>query len=142
MVEKGERLKLGTGRCVCFGLALIQLPLALWMYHCLPRVPAAPHAVHTGHRVLGWVAFLLSLSIAYHCVSTYGRGDHQHAGLPALHCQLPLYGAFVAKVLVVRNHRLPGWMLPVIGSALVCAIGPLWYSGAPWALNGFDAPGL
>jgi len=125
-----------------FGLALVQLLLALWMYHRLPGLAAAPRTVRTGHRVLGWVAFLLSLPIAYHCVSTYGVETtstrvflHSVAGCA-------LYGAFVAKVLVVRSRRMPGWMLPVAGSVLVCAIGLLWYSGALSALNGFDAPGL
>jgi hypothetical protein len=125
-----------------FGLALVQLVLALWMYHRLPGLAAAPRPVRTGHRVLGLVAFLLSLPIAYHCVRTYGVETtttrvflHSVAGCV-------LYGAFVAKVLVVRSRRLPGWMLPVTGSVLVCAVGVLWYTGALWALNGFAAPGL
>ncbi|WP_328432675.1 MULTISPECIES: DUF6529 family protein [unclassified Streptomyces] len=125
-----------------FGLALVQLLLALWMYHRLPGLQAAPRPVRTGHRVVGWVAFLLSLPISYHCLSTYGVETtstrvflHSVAGCA-------LYGAFVAKVLVVHSRRLPGWMLPVTGSVLVCLIGLLWYSGALWALNGFDAPGL
>ncbi|WUL62226.1 DUF6529 family protein [Streptomyces sp. NBC_00344] len=125
-----------------FGLALVQLLLALWMYHRLPGIAAAPRTVRTGHRVLGLLAFLLSVPIAFHCVSTYGVETastrvflHSVAGCV-------LYGAFVAKVLVVRSRHLPGWVLPVAGSVLICAIGLLWYSGALWVLNGFDAPGL
>ncbi|EFL40521.1 conserved hypothetical protein [Streptomyces griseoflavus Tu4000] len=125
-----------------FGLTLVQLGLALWMYGRLPRVAAAPRAVRFAHRVVGWVAFLLSVPIAFHCVRTYGVETtsarvqlHSVAGCA-------LYGAFVAKVLVVRSRRLPGWTLPAAGSALFVAIGLLWYSGALWALNGSDAPGL
>jgi len=125
-----------------FSLALVQLVAALWMYGRLPRVAAAPRAVRVAHRVVGWVAFLLSVPIAFHCVRTYGVETtsarvqlHSVAGCA-------LYGAFVAKVLVVRSRRLPGWTLPAAGSALFVAIGLLWYSGALWALNGSDAPGL
>jgi hypothetical protein len=53
-----------------------------------------------------------------------------------------LYGAFVAKVIVVRHRRLPGWALPVAGGALLCAIALLWYTAAFWYLNGLHAPGL
>jgi hypothetical protein len=53
-------------------LALIQLLLGLWMYGRLPGAATAPHRVRTGHRLVGLVAFLLSVPIAYHCVLTYG----------------------------------------------------------------------
>ncbi|MDH6626153.1 hypothetical protein M2271_003970 [Streptomyces sp. LBL] len=125
-----------------FGLALVQLLLALWMYHRLPGLAAAPRRVRTGHRVVGWVAFLLSLPIAFHCVSTYGVETTSTRVLLHSVAGCALYGAFVAKVLLVRGRRLPGWMLAVAGSVLFCAIGLLWYSGALWVLNGFDAPGL
>lgn len=127
---------------VLFGLALVQLLLALWMYGRLPVLAAAPRRVRTSHRVVGWAAFLLSVPIAYHCVRTYGVETtstrvflHSVAGCA-------LYGAIVAKVLVVRSRRLPGWMLPAAGSILFGVIGVLWYSAALWALNGFAAPGL
>jgi hypothetical protein len=125
-----------------FGLALVQLLLALWMYGRLPGLAAAPRSVRISHRIVGWAAFLLSVPIAYHCVRTYGVETtstrvflHSVAGCA-------LYGAFVAKVLVVHSRRLPGAMLPAAGSALFGAIGLLWYSAALWALNDFAAPGL
>lgn len=123
-------------------LALIQLLLGLWMYGRLPGATTAPHRVRTGHRLVGLVAFLLSVPIAYHCVLTYGV-ETTNARV-AVHSigGCVLYGAFVAKVLVVRSRRLPGWMLPAAGGVLVCAIGLLWYTAALWALNGFDSPGL
>ncbi|MEV0977800.1 DUF6529 family protein [Streptomyces sp. NPDC049915] len=125
-----------------FGLALVQLLLALWMYGRLPGLEAAPRRVRTSHRIVGWVAFLLSVPIAYHCVRTYGVETtttrvflHSVAGCA-------LYGAFVAKILVVRSRSLPGWLLPAAGSLLFGVIGLAWYSAALWALNGFAAPGL
>jgi hypothetical protein len=123
-------------------LALIQLGLALWMYGRLPGTRPAPRKVRIGHRALGAFAFLFSLPIAFHCLVTYGIETtstrvaiHSFAGCA-------LYGAFVAKVIVVRSRRLPGWLLPVAGSLLVCGIALLWYTAALWALNGYSVPGL
>ncbi|MFD5448253.1 DUF6529 family protein [Streptomyces sp. NPDC127100] len=133
------KARLGTA---LFGLAVVQLLLALWMYGRLPGLAAASRGVPTAHRVTGWAAFLLSVPIAFHCVNTYGVETtstrvflHSVAGCA-------LYGAFVAKVLVVHSRHLPGWTLPVAGSALFCAVGVLWYSAALWALNGSAVPGL
>ncbi|MER5881780.1 DUF6529 family protein [Streptomyces sp. NPDC001910] len=53
-----------------------------------------------------------------------------------------LYGAFAAKVVVVRSRRLPGWMLPAVGGLLFCSIALLWYTAALWQLNGFHTPGF
>ncbi|MEE4540495.1 DUF6529 family protein [Streptomyces sp. V4-01] len=123
-------------------LALIQLVLALWMYGRLPGLRAAPHGVRIGHRALGLFAFLFSLPIAYHCLATYGIETtsprvaiHSVAGCA-------LYGAFVAKVLVVRSRRLPGALLPIVGSLLVIGIALLWYTAALWVLGGYSVPGL
>ncbi|MDX6350463.1 MAG: hypothetical protein QOF84_5253 [Streptomyces sp.] len=123
------------------GLALIQLLLALWMYRRLPGAGAAPRPVHTVHRVVGLLALLLSLPIAYHCMTAYGVqltpsrvAVHSVAGCV-------LYGAFAAKLLVVRSRRLPGWALPAAGGVLIATIALLWYSAALWFLDG-HAPGL
>ncbi|MEU9123666.1 DUF6529 family protein [Streptomyces sp. NPDC048506] len=124
------------------GLALIQLLLALWMYGRLPGLRAAPHRVGTVHRLIGVVAFLLSVPIARQCIIAYGvslTGPRQ-----ALHSLAGcfLYGAFVAKVIVVRHRRWPGWALPLAGGALVTVVALAWYSAAFWYLNGFQLPGL
>ncbi|MFJ9615272.1 DUF6529 family protein [Streptomyces noursei] len=124
------------------GLALIQLLLALWMYGRLPGLRAAPHPVGTVHRVIGVFAFLFSIPIALQCILAYGvslTGPRQ-----ALHSLAGcfLYGAFVAKVVVVRHRRWPGWALPLAGGTLVTVIVLAWYSAAFWYLNGFRVPGL
>ena len=51
------------------------------------------------------------------------------------------YGAFVAKVLVVRSRRMPGWVLPVAGGVLVCVLAVLWYTSALWFFDGYRLPG-
>jgi hypothetical protein len=50
------------------------------------------------------------------------------------------YGAFLAKVLVVRSRRLPGWVLPVMGGLLVTVVAMVWYSSALWYFDGYRLP--
>ncbi|GAA2784331.1 DUF6529 family protein [Streptomyces rameus] len=122
-------------------LALIQLLLGLWMYRRLPGAGAAPHRVPPAHRLIGLLAFLLSLPISYHCVTAYGvdLSSSRVAVHSIVGCVL--YGAFVAKVLVVRSRRLPGWALPAAGGTLVTAIALMWYTAALWFFAG-SAPGF
>jgi hypothetical protein len=133
------KARLGTA---LFGLAVIQVLLALVMYGRRGGLSASPRRVRLTHRVIGWGAFVLSVLIAYHCVRTYGVETsstrvylHSVAGCA-------LYGAFVAKVLVVHSRHLPGWLLPAAGSTLFAAIGVLWYSAPLWVLNEYAVPGL
>ena len=134
-----NRLKaqLATGM---LGLALVQLTLALWMYQRLPGAGIAPPPVPVLHRVGGSSLFLLSLPVAVHCMFAYGvqLGDLRVAVHSVAGCFF--YGAFAAKVLLVRSRRLPGWALPVAGGLLVSLIAVLWYSSALWYLNGSRLP--
>jgi hypothetical protein len=77
-----------------------------------------------------------------HCLNAYGVqltsvrvAVHSLAG-----CFF--YGAFAAKVLLVRSRRLPGWALPVAGGILVTLAVVLWYSAALWYFHGFTLPGF
>ncbi|MEU8788260.1 DUF6529 family protein [Streptomyces sp. NPDC048643] len=123
-------------------LALVQLLLAARMYGRLPGSKPSSRVVSTTHRVTGLVAFLLSVPIAYHCLTAYGV--ELTTPRVAIHSitGCVLYGAFAAKVVVVRSHRFPGWTLPVVGALLFCSIALLWYTAALWELNGFRTPGL
>ena len=94
---------------IALGLAGVQVLLALWLYRRLPLAPSPPAVVPTLHRVGGVVLFALTVPIAVHCLVAYGvqfTSDrvaiHSVAG-----CFF--YGAFAAKVLLVRSTRLPGW---------------------------------
>lgn len=124
------------------GLALIQLVLALWMCGRVPGTRSAPRSVPLGHRVLGFLIFLFTLPIAYHCLTTYGIeatsprvAIHSFAGCA-------LYGTFAAEIIIVRSRRLPGWLLPVGGGLLLLGVALLWYTAALWALNGDSVPGF
>jgi hypothetical protein len=130
----GVRRKSQTAT-VLLALAAVQLGLALWMYRLLPglhRADPTPRAVPRTHRLVGLFAFALSIPIAVHCILTYGvefstsrTAAHSVAG-----CFL--YGAFAAKVLVVRNRSVPGWAVPVVGGLLVSTVVVLWYTAAFW----------
>ncbi|MFJ9867574.1 DUF6529 family protein [Streptomyces sp. NPDC101165] len=127
--------------CALMALAIVQLLLGLWMYRRLPGAGAAPHQVQPTHRLIGLLAFLLSLPIAYQCITAYGVAFTSSRVAVHSIAGCVLYGVFVAKVLVVRSHRLPGWALPAAGGALVTAIALLWYTAALWFFAG-SAPGF
>jgi hypothetical protein len=121
-------------------LAAAQLGLALWMYRRLPGAGAAPRPVPVLHRFGGATLFLLSLPVAAQCVLAYGVdlsgprvAAHSLAG-----CFF--YGAFAAKVLIVRSRRLSRWGPPVAGGLLVTLIVVLWYSAALCYFAGFQLP--
>jgi hypothetical protein len=126
---------------VVLGLAVGQVLLALWLYRKLPLAGSPPRPVRLSHRLVGFGLFALTVPIAVHCVLAYGVqltsarvAVHSLAG-----CLF--YGAFTAKVLLVRTRRLPGWALPAAGGALALLVAVLWYTSALWYYNGYQLPG-
>jgi Family of unknown function (DUF6529) len=127
---------------VALGLAVVQVLLALWLYRKLPLAGSPPRPVRLSHRITGFVLFALTVPIAVHCLLAYGVqlasarvAVHSLAG-----CLF--YGAFTAKVLLVRTRRLPGWALPAAGGALALLVAVLWYTSALWYYNGYQLPGV
>ena len=127
---------------VALGVAVVQVLLALWMYRKLPLAGRPPRAVRPVHRVLGFGLFALTIPIALHCLIAYGV--QLTSARVAVHSLAGcfLYGAFVAKVLVVQTRRLPPWVLPVAGGMLAVTVAVLWYSSALWYYNGYQLPHL
>lgn len=124
-------------------LAAAQAGLALWIYGKLPRVDAAERRVVRIHRGVGILAVTLSIPIALHCVVTYGVHTNLSARV-AIHSLAGcfLYGAIVAKLVVIRLGRYPRWVLPVAGGTLVTLVAVLWYTAALWYFNGYSLPVL
>ncbi len=125
---------------VVLGVAGLQVLLALWIYRKLPLAANPPRPVPLAHRVVGFALFALTVPIALHCLIAYGVqftsvrvAVHSVAG-----CFL--YGAFVAKVLLVQARRLPGWVLPLAGGTLAVVVVVLWYTSALWYYNGYQLP--
>jgi len=125
---------------IALGLAGIQVLLALWIYRKLPLAGSPPRPVPVAHRVIGFALFALTVPIAVHCLIAYGvRLTSPRVAIHSI-AGCFLYGAFVAKVLLVHSRRLPRWALPVAGGTLAIVIGVLWYTSALWYYNGYQLP--
>ena len=125
---------------VALGLAVVQVVLALWMYRKLPGAGVAPKRVGLTHRIVGGVAFVVTLPVAIHCAIAYGVQVTDPRVLIHSIAGCFFYGAFVAKVLLVQTKRLPGWTLPVAGGILAVLLIVLWYTSALWYYNGLKLP--
>jgi Family of unknown function (DUF6529) len=125
---------------VVLGLAGFQLLSATWIYGKLPLAGSRPRLLPPLHRLAGVAAILVSLPVAYHCMRAYGvqTFDARIAVHSIAGCFL--YGAFVAKVTIVRSSRFPGWTLPLAGGLVVATVAVLWYTSALWYYNDFSIP--
>ena len=112
-------------------LACGQLLTAAHIYELL-RFPPQGRFYRIVHRWSGRMAILLTLPVAYHCVFLLGFGTHGARVL--IHSLLgsTLYGAVVAKVLIVRSTRFAPWVLPVAGGLLFSILLGLWLTSALW----------
>jgi Family of unknown function (DUF6529) len=115
---------------VAAALAVAQLSLALWIYGRLPW--RAPGWAGPAHRITGRLAFLTTLPVAYHCLWSLGFQDSSGRVLAHSLLGCAFYGAFATKVLVVRDHALPGRALPIAGGVIFATLIALWYTSALW----------
>jgi hypothetical protein len=124
---------------LCF--AVIQLLSALWLYGRLP-VGDAPSWLGSVHRISGRLAFLVSLPVAYQCL--YQLGFQHSSARVLLHSILGclFYGAFAAKVLIVRSRNLPGAALPLAGGLVFVLLVYIWLLSVLWYVDqsGFPSP--
>ena len=116
------------------GLALFQLFSAMRLYGKFPFPRRLPAWYGTLHRLSGTIAFMLTLPVAYHCLWSIGfapdLADPRRAIHSALGCLF--YGAILTKVLSVRSHRLPNWMLPAVGGTVFVTLVGLWLTSSLW----------
>jgi hypothetical protein len=96
------------------------------LFHC------APSGRFWGrmHRVSGYLAILLTLPVAYHCI--FLLGFDTTSSRAAVHSVLGagFYGAFLVKVILVRSGGFPGWVLPVAGGLLFAILVGLWLTSS------------
>ncbi len=113
-------------------LAVLQLLSALRMYGRLSMPRTMPSWLPTAHRVSGALAFVLVVPVAYHCLWALGFQtlDARHLVHSLAGCFL--FGALGAKILVVPDRTLPGWMLPLVGGALFSALIAVWLTSSLW----------
>jgi len=112
-------------------LACGQLVTATRVYELL-RFPPGGRFYQSVHRWSGRMAILLTLPVAYHCVFMLGFDAHNPRVLIHSLFGSALYGAVVAKVLIVRSTRFASWVLPLAGGLLFSILLGLWLTSALW----------
>lgn len=118
-------------------LALGQLVGALWMYGKLPM--AAPSWLGKAHRASGYLAVVISLPVAYHCLWSLGfQAPDARVLLHSLGGCI-VYGALVTKVCAVRSQTAPSWLLPVSGGTLFTALMGTVLLSAAWYFTSASA---
>jgi hypothetical protein len=96
---------------------------------------AAPRRDQRRPPLVGRIAFLLTIPVAYHCVFKLGFQTYSTRVVEHSFFGVAFYGAFVTKVLVVRMHRFPGWALPLAGGLLFVALIGAWWTSSFWFLR-------
>jgi hypothetical protein len=124
---------LATG---AFLLALVQLWSAAALFGRVGRrwreVGGAPDWVAGLHRWSGRAAVLLTVPVAVHCLYALGFEGSTPRVLVHSLAGCFLYGAFVAKMLVLQQPRSPRWSLPLLGGLLFTTLTAVWLSSAVW----------
>ena len=111
-------------------LACFQLFTAAWIFRKLPW--DKPPWVNPVHRLSGVLAFVCTLPVAYHCIFKLGFQDPGARVLAHSLLGCAFYGAYAAKVTIVRLHRFPRPVLPIAGGLLFAILIGVWYSSAFW----------
>jgi hypothetical protein len=121
---------------IAFVLGVGQVLTASRIYGIL-RFPPQGRFYNLMHRWSGRTAILLTLPVAYHCIFLLGFGTYDTRVF--IHSLLgsSIYGAFLAKVLIVRSKGFPGWALPIAGGLLFSILLGLWLTSAFWFFRNF-----
>jgi len=121
-----------------FVLACAQLLTAARIYERF-HFPPPGRFYNLVHRWSGRAAIVLTLPVAYHCVFLLGYAAINHTdsfqfARTATHATLGtiVYGVFLGKLFIVRANGLPGWLLPLAGSALFTVLLGLWITSSLW----------
>lgn len=119
---------------------VVQVTSALRLYGKIGSGPA-PSWLGEVHRLSGTLAFLLTLPVAYHCLWSIGFNADAGFNRVFIHSVAGclFYGAFAAKVVIVRRKGLPGWALPMAGGLVFTGLVGAWLTSAFWF---FDTRGL
>lgn len=125
-------------------LALVQVLTALRIYGKV-KVPAqAPAWLGDFHRLSGTLAFLFSLPVAFHCLWSLGFNAHVSQTRVFVHSILGcfFYGAFAAKMVIVRSKQMPAWALPLAGGAVFTALVGIWLTSSLWFFTNVGFPAV
>ena len=119
---------------IALAFAIFQLVSAVRIYGRFPYPKAMPAWYGDAHRLSGTLAFACTLPVVFHCLWSLGFATSWDNPRTVIHSTAGcfFYGMFTAKVLSVRWHKLPGWMLPVVGSLTFVALTVLWATSSLW----------
>lgn len=113
-------------------LAVVQVTTAARIYGKLSVLPERGPTVARIHRWSGRIAFLCTLPVFVHCVTILGfQTPDMRVAIHSLVGTF-VYGVFVAKVLIVRDHSLPRWALPAAGVTMASTLLVLWITSSLW----------
>jgi Family of unknown function (DUF6529) len=115
---------------VAAALALFQLFTAAWIFRRLPW--SKPAWVNPAHRWSGRLAFIATLPVAYHCIFKLGYQDATDRVMWHSLLGCAFFGAYAAKVTIVRLKRFPGPTLPIAGGLLFAVLIGVWWTSARW----------
>ena len=94
---------------------MLQVLLALRLYDKIEVPRRAPSWLGDAHRLVGTLAFVVTLPVAYQCLWALGFQSTDTRVLVHSLLGCFFYGIFTVKVLAVRVRGLPGPTLPVAG---------------------------
>jgi hypothetical protein len=127
---------------LAFALAVFQLLSGLRIYGTINIPKRYPGWLGDAHRLSGTLALVATLPVGYHCLWALGYSDID--GRHLLHSLFGclFYGAFVAKMIVVRDHKQPGWVLPLLGSVVFASLTILFLTSSLWfiTMDPFNRP--
>jgi hypothetical protein len=113
-------------------LAVVQVLLGARLFDKIHVPRHAPPWLGDAHRLVGTVAFALTLPVAYQCL--WGLGFESTDTRVLVHSILGcvFYGAIVTKVLAVRMHGLPERTLPLVGGFVFAVLVGIWLTSSFW----------
>jgi hypothetical protein len=113
-------------------LAGLQVLLAARLYGKVHVPRNAPSWLGDAHRLVGTLAFALSLPVAYQCL--WALGFQQTTTRVLVHSLLGcfFYGVFTVKVLAVRVRGLPNAVLPIVGGVVFATLVGIWLTSSFW----------
>ena len=113
-------------------LAIAQVLLGMRLYDKISIPRHAPSWLGDAHRLVGTLAFVITLPVAYQCLWALGFQSTDTRVLVHSLLGCFFYGVFTVKVLSVRVKGLPDRMLPIVGGVVFAALVGLWVTSALW----------
>ena len=115
---------------------VLQLVTAAWIFRKLPW--EKPAWVNPVHRWTGRLAFIFVLPVAYHCIFQLGfqtgtTRSYAHSLLGSA-----FFGAYAAKITIVKLRRFPVFVLPIAGGILFTVLLIVWWTSSLWFFRTID----